>query len=320
MSDLEPSRTDRAVVQVVAAVISRADGAILMAQRPPGKVYEGYWEFPGGKIEPHESLEEALARELHEELGITVERAYPWITRRYNYAHAAVALNFFRVVRFRGELDAREAQAFRWQSLDAIDVHPILPANGPIIAALRLPAEYAITNAGEMGEAAFMSALERRLQTGLRLIQVREPQMSAEGLRRFAAAVVAMAQAYGARVLVNENVALAEDCGADGVHLKAAQLQSLRARPRFQLVGASCHQASELNLAAGLAADFVVLGPVAPTPSHPGSPAMGWSAFERLVRGFDLPVYALGGMRMRDLEAAWTHGAHGIGMQRGAWN
>ena len=320
MSSLEPSRTDTAVVQVVAAVISRADGAILMAQRPPGKVYEGYWEFPGGKIEPRESPEEALARELHEELGITVEHAYPWITRHYNYAHAAVALNFFRVVRFRGELHAREAQAFRWQSLDAIDVHPILPANGPIIAALRLPAEYAITNAGEMGEAAFMRALERRLQNGLRLIQVREPKMSADALRRFAAAVVMIAHAYGARVLLNENPALAEGCGCDGVHLKAAQLQSLSERPRFQLVGASCHEAAELSVAAKLGADFVVLGPVAPTPSHPGTPVMGWSAFERLVRGFDLPVYALGGMRMRDLETAWTHGAHGIGMQRGAWN
>ena len=320
MSELEPSRSEpSAVVQVVAAVISRPDGEILMAQRPQGKVYEGYWEFPGGKIEPRESPEEALARELHEEIGITVERAYPWITRHYTYAHAAVALHFFRVVRFRGELHAREAQAFRWQDLGAIDVHPILPANGPIIAALRLPAEYAITNAEEMGDAAFMGALERRLQSGLRLIQVREPQMSEKSLQRFAAAVLAMAHGYGARVLLNENLALAADCGCDGVHLKAAQLHALRERPRFQLVGASCHHAAELSLATRLGADFVVLGPVAPTPSHPGSPAMGWSAFERLVRGFDLPVYALGGMRMRDLETAWTHGAHGVGMQRGAW-
>ena len=307
------------IVQVVAAVISRPDGAILMAQRPRGKVYAGYWEFPGGKIEPNESPEAALARELHEELGITVERAYPWITRHYTYEHAAVALHFFRVVRFGGEPDAREAQAFRWQDLSAIDVHPILPANGPIIAALRLPAVYAISNAQEMGEAAFMSALERRLEADLRLIQVREPQMPAGSLQRFAARVVEMAHAHGARVLVNEDVALAEGCGADGVHLKAAQLRSLRERPRLDLVGASCHHAAELELAATLAADLVVLGPVAPTPSHPGSPVVGWSAFERMVRGFALPVYALGGMRPRDLETAWAHGAHGIGMQRGAW-
>lgn len=319
-SSARPAQTSEAVVPVVAAVISRPDGRILMAQRPRGKVYEGYWEFPGGKIEPRETAEAALARELYEELGITVECAYPWITRHYLYAHAAVALHFFRVVRFRGDPHAREAQAFRWQDLNAIDVQPILPANGPIIAALRLPAVYAITNACEMGEAAFMSALARRLKSGLRLIQVREPQMPTDSLRRFAAAVVEMAHACGARVLVNEDVRLAEDCGADGVHLKAAQLQTLRARPRFELVGASCHDAAELRLAADLEADLAVLGPVAPTPSHPGSTTMGWSAFERLVRGFNLPVYALGGMRLRDLETAWTHAAHGIGMQRGAWD
>src|SRR5262245_5360386 len=123
MSEPEPKRSPPAtrpesIVQVVAAAISSPDGLILMAQRPRGKVYEGYWEFPGGKIEPHETAQAALARELNEELGIDVERAYPWITRYYTYEHASVALHFFRVVRFRGELHAREAQAFRWQDLN----------------------------------------------------------------------------------------------------------------------------------------------------------------------------------------------------------
>ena len=306
------------IVHVVAAVISGGDGRILMAQRPPGKVYEGYWEFPGGKIEPNETAAAALVRELNEELGITVETAYPWITRRYMYAHARVALHFFRVTHFCGELHAREGQAFRWQNIDAVDVEPILPANGPILAALRLPSVYAITNAYEMGEARFMRALEHRLQAGLRLIQIREPNMSAASLERFASAVVAMAHAHGAQVLVNEDAALAERCAADGVHLKAANLRSLRERPQFRLVGASCHDAVEMDLAAPLA-DFIVLGPVAPTPSHPGSATLGWSAFEGLVRGFSLPVYALGGMRTTDIETAWTRNAHGIGMQRGAW-
>ena len=307
------------VVPVVAAVIVGPDDRILMAQRPSGKVYEGYWEFPGGKIEPSETAQAALARELNEELGITVDSAYPWITRYYTYEHASVALHFFRVVRFHGELHAREAQDFRWQNLNAIDVHPILPANGPILAALRLPAVYAITNAHEMGDANFMRALERRLKSDLRLIQVREPQMTLGSRQRFASAVVEMAHAHGARVLVNEDLELAARCDADGVHLKSTQLGSLRERPQFDLVGASCHDARELRLAADVGADLVVLGPVAPTPTHPGSATMGWSAFEQLVRGFELPVYALGGMRMRDLEAAWIRGAHGIGMQRGAW-
>jgi 8-oxo-dGTP diphosphatase len=295
------------------------DGRILMAQRPPGKVYAGYWEFPGGKIEPGESAVAALTRELHEELGIEVERAYPWITRRYTNTHATVDLNFFRVVAFRGELSAREGQAFRWQRLDAIDADPILPANGPIIAALRLPSVYALTNAVEMGLRPFMSALERNLTTGVRLIQVREPQLSTQERARFAADVVAMAHRAGARVLVNQDFTLAEHCAADGVHLKAAQLHAFSERPAFSLVGASCHNAQELELARRIGVDFVVLGPIAPTLSHPGADTLGWPEFVRQTHGFPLPVYALGGMRSSDLEIAWKCGAHGIGMQRGAW-
>jgi 8-oxo-dGTP diphosphatase len=86
-----------AIVDVAAAVILRPDGAFLLACRPPGKVYAGYWEFPGGKVEPGEGLADALARELHEELGIDVVSATPWITRVFSYPHATVRLHFFRV-------------------------------------------------------------------------------------------------------------------------------------------------------------------------------------------------------------------------------
>ena len=107
-------------VEVAAAVITGPDGRFLLGQRPAGKVYAGYWEFPGGKIEPGEAPLAALKRELHEELGIEVELAYPWLTRDYDYAHAAVRLRFFRVVRWSGSLHGRENQRFAWQLPDAI--------------------------------------------------------------------------------------------------------------------------------------------------------------------------------------------------------
>src|SRR5215510_16045607 len=97
-------------VEVVAAVITRPDGSFLLGQRPAGKVYAGYWEFPGGKVEPGESAPAALKRELHEELGIQVERAYPWLTRDYDYEHAAVRLRFYRVLDWSGTLHGRENQ------------------------------------------------------------------------------------------------------------------------------------------------------------------------------------------------------------------
>lgn len=315
----DPSAARAPVVQVTAAVILRDDGRFLLAQRPAGKVYAGYWEFPGGKIEDAETPAEALARELHEELGIVVQRAYPWISRRYAYEHATVDLHFFRVVRFRGEPHGRENQQLVWQHADRVEVTPLLPANGPILAALQLPASYAITDAGSRGVERALRDLDTALAAGLRLLQVREPSLEGASLERFAREATRRAHAAGARILVNGDCALAQSCGADGVHLKSAQLQAAAKRPAFPLVGASCHDGEELERARVLGVDLVVLGPVAPTPSHPDALPLGWTRLAELVRGYPVPVYALGGMRAHDLVRAWEAGAHGIAMQRAAW-
>jgi 8-oxo-dGTP diphosphatase len=127
------------------------------------------------------------------------------------------------------------------------------------------------------------------------------------------------ARHYGARVLINGEVEFARALGAQGVHLSAARLARLASRPDIDLVGASCHDEAELERAARLGADFVVLGPVLPTPSHPGTPALGWERLRILIRDYSLPVYALGGMREADVMTAWQMGAHGISMMRGAW-
>ncbi|HEY7744093.1 MAG TPA: Nudix family hydrolase [Burkholderiales bacterium] len=306
-------------VEVAAAVIQRPDGSFLLGQRPAGKVYAGYWEFPGGKIEPGEAPLPALARELREELGIEVETAYPWLTRNYDYAHAAVRLRFFRVVKWSGTLHGRERQRFVWQSPEAITVDPLLPANAPILRALKLPPVYAISHAGALGRAEFLSRLEQALARGLRLLQVREKTLEEPALSDLAARVIGLARAHGARVLVNGNIELSRRLGADGVHLTSAQLKEVRVRPDCPLVGASCHDAGELARAQALGADFAVLGPVARTPTHPDAAGIGWTRFAALLRDCPLPVYALGGLQPADLETACRHGAHGISMMRGAW-
>jgi len=306
-------------VEVVAAVIERPDGSFLLAQRPPDKVYAGYWEFPGGKVEPGEQLTDALARELHEELGIEVEVAYPWIVRTYTYPHAHVRLNFFRVHAWHGEPHGKEQQQLAWQHACALEVAPLLPANGPVLRALRLPFEYAITHAAEIGAQQQLSRLERRLVQGLRLIQVREKDMQAPALERFAAAVIASARTHGARVLINSDIDLAARLGADGVHLSAAQLAHLDRRPALDWCAASCHSAEELARAAQLGLDFAVLGPVQSTPTHPQAQPLGWESFAALARGAALPVFALGGMAPGDMETAWRSGAHGLAMVRGSW-
>src|SRR6266446_6439472 len=227
-----------APVDVAVAVLIRSDGAALLAQRPASKVYSGYWEFPGGKIEPGEPVAEALGREIREELGIEIERAYPWITRVFTYPHAKVRLHFYRVTAWRGEPRALEHQAIAWQRPDAVELDPLLPANGPVIRNLMLPPEYAITRAGELGAEPFLSRLEARLRGGLKLIQVREKTLAPQAAAEFARRALALARAHGAKILVNSDAALAREIGADGVHLTAEQLRSATARPDFPWCGA----------------------------------------------------------------------------------
>ena len=127
------------ITHVVAGVLIDPQGCFLLGSRPPGKPYAGYWEFPGGKIEPGESDEQALARELMEEMGITVQQATPWLTKHFEYPHASVFLRFYRVWQWRGELESREGQQFTWQQPGVLTVEPMLPANGPVLRALALP-------------------------------------------------------------------------------------------------------------------------------------------------------------------------------------
>jgi len=124
---------ERQPVDVAVGVLIGADGRFLVASRPAGKVYAGHWEFPGGKVEPGESIEQALQRELHEELGITIGDAKPWKITLHDYPHALVRLHFCKVFEWRGEFEMREAQQMAWQTLP-VAVKPLLPGTLPVLA------------------------------------------------------------------------------------------------------------------------------------------------------------------------------------------
>lgn len=307
------------IVDVAAAVLMRNDGTVLLASRPEGKGWAGWWEFPGGKIEVGESPAEALQRELDEELGIQVETAYPWLVRTFDYPEKTVKLHFFIVRAWAGNPEGREGQQLSWQNPFDLTVSPMLPANAPILNALKLPGIYAISNADEMGEEQFLESLRQQLASGLKLLQIRERNLAPAALLDFSKRVVSVAHQHGARVLINGGIELVKAAGADGMHLSSAALASLKAKPEDMLVAASCHHAQDLALAAQLQLDFVLLSPVLPTLSHPEAVTLGWQAFANLKRDYPLPVYALGGMTPQHLELAWRSGAHGIAMQRAVW-
>src|SRR5450631_1330495 len=130
----------RPVTQVAVGVLVRADGAVLMADRPVGKPYAGYWEFPGGKIEDGESVARALERELREELGVDIEGSTPWVVIEHDYPHAYVRLNFRRIVAWSGEPRPLERQRLHFHTPGAPPPAPLLPAAVPALRWVQLPA------------------------------------------------------------------------------------------------------------------------------------------------------------------------------------
>ena len=306
------------ITEVAAAVLERPDGTFLLAQRPEGKVYPGFWEFPGGKIESGEDSRAALERELQEELGIRITQATPWITRVYAYTHATVRLHFWRVSAWEGEPRPLEDQAIAWQRVEAPDVAPMLPANAPVLAALQLPAVMVVSNAAELGFEAWVMKLAERVIDERLLVQIREKGAERLRVQHLLSRTLARIEPFGSRVVVNS------DCGhfpqASGVHLTAAALMAAAARPAGSLVGASAHDERELGQASVLGLDYAVVGPVKSTPSHANVAPLGWERFERLVHGRPMPCYAIGGLTRADLVEAKRRGAHGVALRAAAFD
>ena len=305
------------VTEVAAAVIERG-GEFLLAQRPEGKPYAGYWEFPGGKIEPGEEPRAALVRELREELGIEVREATPWITRGHVYTHATVRLHFFRVTSWDGEPQPLEDQAIRWQRVGAPDVSPMLPANAPVLAALALPAVMVVSNAAAAGIEAWIQALGERALGERMLVQVREKGMERMKLQHLLSRALTRAEPFGSVIVVNSDNGAYPQCR--GVHLTSKALMAAAARPDASPVGASCHDEAQLRQAEALGLDYVVVGPVNATASHPGATPIGWERFAELTRGLSMPVYAIGGLTREDLPEARRRGAHGVALLRAAFS
>ena len=291
-----------------------------MARRPARVHQGGLWEFPGGKVEDGETPWEALRREIREELGLEVHKARPLIQLPHDYPEQSVLLDVWRVTAYSGKAWGREGQPLRWVAPAALGALDFPAANLPIINALSLPDRYLITPSF-CDEQALLGRLAA-LAPAYPLIQLRAPQCPQAGFADLARRVMAVCAARGARLLLNCEPALAQELGADGVHLNSRRLMALSRRPlpRGRWVAASCHDEAELARAAALGVDFVVLSPLAATASHPGRAPLGWARFRELAREVALPVYALGGLGAGDLSRAWAAGAQGVAAIRAFWS
>lgn len=309
-------------LHVAAAVIRGADDRVLIARRPEHKHQGGLWEFPGGKVESGEAVEVALARELLEELGIRVSASRPLIQVQHDYPDQQVLLDVYEVSAFDGEPHGAEGQPLAWVAPRELTDYAFPEANQPIIAAARLPAQYLITPEN-LEPAALLRGVRQALANGIRLVQLRAPNMYSPEYRDLATDIQGLC-AGKAQLMLKGPLEWLGDFPAAGWHLTAEQLRKYTANgrpfPQQRWLAASCHNAEELALAAQMGVDFVTLSPVQATATHPEAAPLGWEVAAELIRGFNQPVYLLGGIGPAEQERAWQVGAQGVAGIRAFWS
>ena len=309
--------------QVAAAVIENLRGEILLARRAEHLDQGGLWEFPGGKLEPGETVYQGLQRELQEELGITIRQAHPLIRIPWQYPTQHVLLDVWRVTAYDGEAHGAEGQPIAWVAQGALPQYPFPAANRAIVTAARLPHRYHITPDPGKPQAwpAFLQQLEQTLAGGARLIQLRAKALDEQQYAELAGEVLGRCRRYGAQCLLNAAAETVLALGADGVHLDSGRLRqtSRRPLPEQLWVAASCHTLAELRQAMAIGASFALMSPVKATASHPGVAGIGWEDFATMAEAAAIPLYALGGMEPGDEAEAWQHGGQGIAAIRALW-
>ena len=304
---------------IVLGVICNAAGdQAFIARRPQGAHLGGLWEFPGGKVRAGESALEALQRELYEEVNIRVGYCAPLISFDYDYPDKSLRFGVWKIRRWRGRAMGREGQQTRWADIDSLSVQDFPAANRGVIAACKLPGIYLITPELDDYPVVFMEQLRGYLAAGVKLVQFRSKR--ARRHKATALEMIDLCHRHGAGLIVNASPEFAREVGADGVHLSSKRLLALSERPLSESlrVAASCHNPGELQHALRINVDFCVLSPVRKPSGKPGI-AQGWNWFADLTGALPVPVYALGGMKLSDLDRARRHGAQGIALIGDVW-
>ncbi|RBW49463.1 Nudix family hydrolase [Marinobacter sp. F3R11] len=316
-------------IHVAVGVIVRA-GRVLIARRPDHVHQGGLLEFPGGKVELNETVQDALAREIYEETGLKIPQGTlrPVIGIRHDYGDKRVFLDVWRTDQAQGEAHGREGQFVDWVHPDDLRDDDFPAANRPIIRALRLPSQLAITgtiDTVDAGVRQLRSALAEPLQQNGEspgLVILRAPRMAAEDYCSLATLASGICEAAGAGLVLHGSPAVFDgNPGAAGLHLPWREAEKLDVRPVPDRVwlGVSCHDAVQIDHAVTIGADYVTLGPVKLTATHPGMPAIGWARFRELLSRATIPVFGLGGLEMADLDQVKRVGGQGIAGIRYWW-
>jgi len=302
----------RAVTQVAVGVLVRADGAVLLADRPAGKPYAGFWEFPGGKVEPGETVEQALARELGEELGVRVLASDPWAVFEYDYPHAYVRLHFCRIFDWLGTPHPVEGQRLMFYQPGSPAPRPLLPAAEPALRWIALPSTMMRSTGTARTAEQAIAWLQSVLARGIRQILWHEPGLLGSGHGPALRDCRALARSYGARLFSHCTASRSlpfPDCGADcACLLDATQLSLVGERPPANCLAAGVRNRDDLERAARLPCDFAVLERNA----GPDGAAADAAAISAVCREAPIPVYVPLAPSAQNLQWARRHGAHGL--------
>jgi len=300
-------------VDVAACIVRSGDGRVLLAQRSAGQIAPGFWELPGGKIDPGETPAQAAARELYEEVGLVAQSLAPWAAYDYAFETKRVRLRFFRVDAWTGTPHGREGQQVAWVDPRAPEVTPILPSNERVLLALGLPEFCLVSEAGEGSRAQqILAELRAAFFSGVRLVQLHAQNVVPDQRVAFARRVVEIARPFGAHVLLAGSVLEARRAGATGVHSNAEELRRCSARLPVRLWSVTCHNAADLAHAVVVGADVAMVSPVLANPARAHHQPLGWNGLRALVANAPLPVYAHGGVTGAMLTEARRAGAFGI--------
>lgn len=306
--------TTAATINVVAAIIHDTHQQVLLTYRNAKQHQGERWEFPGGKVEATETLENALARELDEELGITPIDSTPFLTLTYEYPEKTVKLHFYEVWQFTGEPQGREGQTMKWWPIRTLPELPFPDANVPVVAALQLPAQwFVLTASAAEAEQQLMSVLSENCVGGVYL----RGEYSLALIKRLVqlcqeAQCLSLLPARDSSELA-ATLQTAVSTGASGVHLPERVAASVAALPASPLLySTACHSFESLQQAERLGVNFAFLSPVKATQTHPNAASLGWQQFSQWAQAVAIPVYALGGLGPKDMRTARAQGARGI--------
>lgn len=298
-------------IRAVVGVLRNKNQEILIAERRKGQFMAKFWELPGGKIEANESPQQALTRELKEELDIQVQQLSLHQTMVHKYEDRTVELSIYNINQYQNTAAGIEGQTIAWAKINDLNAYKLLPTMKAFIASIKLPNKYWITPSKNHNSNEWLAKFEQKLTQNISLIQLRSKNPLDSD---FITELYNKCQQYDTKFLLNTTDKTFNESYCDGYHITTAEMLKLDKRPCIndKLLGVSTHNLKEALQAQAIGADFIVVSPVQATQTHPDTIPIGWESAKEVVDKLNIPVYFLGGMGEKDLAKTLKLGAQGI--------